>query len=84
MLITSSVDSCSTVVTYVTVKIIVDNQNSYRTVKRNYKIHVFSLKHTIYFPSYRKHPGVFKTKLIEETVLAEEKMMMFLKNLKKF
>ena len=60
MLITSSVDSCSTVVTYVTVKIIVDNQNSYRTVKRNYEMHVSSMKHTIFFPSYRKHPGILK------------------------
>ena len=39
-------------------------------------MHVSSMKHTIHLPSYRKHPGLFKIKFIEETVLAEEKMML--------
>ena len=31
---------------------------------------------TFHLPSYRKHLGIFKIKLIEETVLADEKMML--------
>ena len=30
----------------------------------------------IHLSSYRKHPGIFKIKFIEETVLAEEKSML--------
>ena len=33
------------------------------------------MKHAIHFPLYRKHPGIFKIKFTEETVLAEKKMM---------
>ena len=39
-------------------------------------MHVSSINHTIHLPLYRKHPVKFKTKFIEETVLAEEKMML--------
>ena len=35
-------------------------------------MHLSSTNHIIHLPSYRKHPGIFKIKLI---VLAEEKMM---------
>ena len=39
-------------------------------------MHVSSMIHTIHLPSYRKHPGIFKIKFIEETVLAEVRMML--------
>ena len=39
-------------------------------------MHVSSIYHTIHLPSYMKHPGIFKIKFIEETVLAEEKMIL--------
>ena len=39
------------------------------------KMHVFSLNHIIHLSLYKKPPGIFKIKFIEETVLAEEKMM---------
>ena len=39
-------------------------------------MYVASINHTIYLRSYRKHLGIFKFKFIEETVLAEEKMML--------
>ena len=39
-------------------------------------MHVSSMSHTVHLPSYRKHPGIFKIKFIEETVLAEEKIML--------
>ena len=39
-------------------------------------MHVFSMNHIIHLPLYRKHQGIFKIKYIEETVLADEKMML--------
>ena len=39
-------------------------------------MHVSSMNHTIHLHSNRKHPGIFKIKFIDETVLAEEKMML--------
>ena len=48
------------------------------------KINVSSINHTIHLPSYRKHLGIGKIKFIEETVLAEEKMMLILEDLNTF
>ena len=45
-------------------------------------MHVSSMNHTIHIPPYWKHPGIFKIKFIEETVLAEEKMMLISEELK--
>ena len=41
-------------------------------------MHVFSMNHIIHLPLYRKQPGIFKIKFIEETVLnlAEENMVL--------
>ena len=39
-------------------------------------MHVSSMSHTSYLPSYRKHPGIFTIKFIGETVLAEENRML--------
>ena len=39
-------------------------------------MHVSSMNQIIHLFSYRKRPGIFKIKFIEETVLAEEKLML--------
>ena len=45
-------------------------------------MHVSSMNHIIHLLSNRKHPGIFKIKFIEETLLAEEKMMLICEEFK--
>ena len=63
---------------YVTVKIIQKRQSEFiYNNEMKLKMYVSSINHTNHLPSYRKHPGMFKIKFIDETVLAKEKMMLF-------